>query len=209
MNPNVTDITVVLDRSGSMASVASDTKNGFDQFIKDQKAVEGKANLTLMQFDTEYEFVYKDKNIQEIEPLDFRPRGFTALLDAIGKSIAETGERLEKIPADDRPGKVVFVILTDGQENSSKEYKREQINKMITEQREKYAWEFVFLGANQDAIKEGESLGISVASSVNYAHTSTGVQNAFMATSRNVASYRLGASANVAYSDEDRKKMEK
>lgn len=205
MKNNLTDITVVLDRSGSMASVEKDTKGGFDSFVREQKNLPGLAVLTLVQFDTEYDFVHKAKPIGEIPPLDFQPRGSTALLDALGKAIVETGERLKNTPENDRPSKVVFVIITDGEENSSKEYKKDQINKMITHQREAYKWEFVFLGANQDAIQEASKIGIFASQAMNYAPTGKGVQTAFASTSKSMRSFRAGDAVNMSYSEEDRK----
>jgi hypothetical protein len=204
MRQDLTDITVVLDRSGSMATVENDTKGGFNKFVDEQKKAPGAANFTLVQFDTEYEFVHRAINIKDVPPLVFQPRGATALLDAVGKAIVETGERLEKMPEHDRPAKVVFVILTDGEENSSKEYKKARINELIKQQSEKYQWQFVFLGANQDALKEADSLGISTMNAVNFAASAAGVKNVFHATSSNLAMYRSGQTVNMAYSQKDR-----
>ena len=206
MKSNFTDITVVLDRSGSMSTVEKDTIGGFNQFIKDQKNVKGSANLTLVQFDTEYEFVHRAMPIETIPALEFHPRGGTALLDAIGRAIHETGERLRNIPEYDRPSKVIFVILTDGEENSSKEYTKEKINKMITHQRDIYKWEFVFLGANQDAIGEAAKIGIFANNAMTYAATAGGISAAFATTSSNMASFRCGEALNMSYSSSDRKK---
>jgi uncharacterized protein YegL len=210
MKYDFTDITVVLDRSGSMSAVANDTIGGFNQFIKEQKSVKGKANLTLMQFDTEYELVHNGKDIKEVPSLEFSPRGGTALFDAVGRSITETGTRLRRMSDKDRPAKVIFVIITDGEENSSKEYTREKVKGMITHQQEKYNWSFVFLGANIDAIQAAGYMGISGYNAMNYAPTGVGMAAAFGTTSSNMASYRCGTSADMSYSDEDRKKaMEK
>lgn len=205
MKTDLTDITVVLDRSGSMSTVVNDTKGGFDHFVDDQKKAPGQANLTLVQFDTEYEFVHKGKPIAEIPGLTFEPRGSTALLDAIGRAINETGERLKATPEADRPGKVVFVIITDGEENASKEFKKDKINEMIKHQRDAYKWEFVFLGANQDAIQAGADLGVALANSMTYAHNSKGVQAAFHTTSMNLRSFRADAAVDMSYSAQDRK----
>jgi hypothetical protein len=204
MRQDLTDITVVLDRSGSMATVINDTIGGFNKFVDDQKKASGAANFTLVQFDTEYEFVHRAINIKDVPSLVFQPRGATALLDAIGKAIVETGERLDKMPEHDRPSKVVFVIITDGEENSSKEYKKARINELIKQQSEKYQWQFVFLGANQDALKEADSLGISTANAMNFSATAVGVKNSFSATSHNLAMYRSGDVVNMAYSQHDR-----
>ena len=206
MRQDLTDITVVLDRSGSMAVVANDTKHGFDQFVRDQREAPGDAVLTLVQFDTDYEFIHKARNIQDVPELKFKPRGLTALLDAVGKAIVETGERLSKMAEYERPGKVVFVIMTDGEENSSKEYTKAQINEMISKQSNVYKWQFVFLGANQDAIQAGVSYGIDATNSINFAHTGKGTTNVFAATSSNLKSYRAGTCDNMSYSDVDREK---
>jgi len=208
MKNDLTDITVVLDRSGSMAMVEKDTKGGFDRFVRDQADAQGSAVLTLVQFDTDYEFVHKAKPIKEIPPLQFQPRGATALLDAVGKAIVETGERLEKTPEHDRPGKVVFVIITDGEENSSREYKKSRISEMIKHQTDKYGWQFVFLGANQDAIKEAGDIGILATAAMTYAHNGGGVTKAFAATSRTLTSFRAGQSMNMTYTAQEKKEAE-
>ena len=200
---NHTDITIVLDRSGSMSSVAGDTIGGFNRFLKDQKEAPGTANLVLHQFDHAFETPIPSKNIQSVPDLTsatFIPRGNTALLDAIGRAIVDTGSRLSSSPAE----KVVFVIITDGFENASHEYTQTKINEMITHQREKYAWEFVFLGANQDAIKAGVSLGMSANNSMTYAANAAGTCAAFAATSSNLRSMRSGESKTMAYSADDR-----
>lgn len=204
MRSDLTDITVVLDRSGSMATVENDTKGGFDKFVQDQKSAPGDANLTLVQFDTVYEFVHSARPIRDIPPLSFQPRGGTALLDAIGRAIKQTGERLKLMDESLRPAKVVFVILTDGEENSSQEYSKKQINEMISHQQNAYKWQFVFLGANQDAIKEASDLGINIGNAMTYAHTAKGMNAAFSATSANLAMYRSGVSTTMNYSEKQK-----
>ena len=137
-DPKKCDITVVLDRSGSMEAVADDTIGGFNHFVKDQREEAGSACLTLVQFDTEYEFVHRALPIAEVPRLTrqtFRPRGGTALLDALGRSINETGARLAAMPEAERPGRVVFVVLTDGEENSSREFHAAKVGQMIAHQR--------------------------------------------------------------------------
>lgn len=126
-----TEIVVVLDRSGSMACIANDTTGGFNAFVKEQREAPGEAFLTLAQFDNQYDIVHKQVPIEEVPDLSFHPRGGTALLDAIGRTINETKTRL----ASQRPGAdaVVFVVITDGEENSSREFKKDQIKSMIEE----------------------------------------------------------------------------
>jgi len=203
MNKELTDITVVLDRSGSMCSVATDIPGGFDTFIDSQKKVPGKALLTLVQFDTLYEFVHRAIDIQNVPKLEFVPRGGTALLDAMGRAIAETGERLSRMNENDRPAKVVVVIITDGEENASKEYTKARVAEMIKHQTEKYSWEFVFLAANQDAIKEATAFNINAANAINYVHTKAGYNAVFESVSSNLCNYRVGASS-MGFSQHDR-----
>lgn len=200
MDQKYTHISVVLDRSGSMGIIADDTIGGFNQFLKDQKAVDGKATFSLIQFDDNYEENFIGKDIQSVEPLNrttFVPRGATALLDAIGKTINKTGEWLKNIPEALRPGKVIFVIMTDGQENSSHEFTRKMVFDLIKHQTDIYKWAFVFLGANQDAIAEAASFGIGMNSALTYGATAKGTKHAFMSMSTGMASMR-GSNLNAA-----------
>lgn len=217
MDNNYTHISIVLDRSGSMQSIADDTIGGFNKFLQDQKKVSGKATVSLIQFDDVYEEVYIGKDLQEAKELTketFVPRNQTALLDAIGKTINKTGEWLKNIPEAIRPGKVIFVIMTDGQENASKEFTRTQIFDMIKHQTDSYKWAFVFLGANQDAIQAGASMGIGKGSSWTYSATSDGTKKAFFSMSSGVSSMR-SSNLNAAdyatkvgyFQDADREKV--
>lgn len=207
---NLTSITVILDRSGSMASVKDETISGFNHFIEAQKKVEGEAELSLIQFDHEHEVVYLGKNLKDVPNLDnttFSPRGMTALLDAIGKTIVDVGITLASKDESDRPNNVLFVIITDGHENSSREYQKSQINEMINHQKDNYKWEFVFIGANQDAIAEAGKLGIKADNSLNYASNAAGTEGLFKSLSNNVRSYRAGG--QVAFSLQDREIQKK
>ncbi len=210
MKENLTQITIVLDRSGSMGSVREATISGFNEFVKGQRAAPGEANLTLIQFDTEnaYEMVF-DKPILECPNLSletYRPRGGTPLHDAVGRTITMLGQKLKNMPESDRPGKVVIVVMTDGLENSSHEYTAPQIAEMIKSQHEVYKWEFLFLGANQDAILTGEQLNIPRGQTMSYAASVPGTANVLRATTRNVAAYRGGITGqSVAFTDLDRK----
>ena len=207
---NLTQITIVLDRSGSMASAREATISGFNEFVEGQNAVPGNANLTLIQFDTEnaYEVVF-DRELRDVPKLTaetYNPRGGTPLHDALGGTISELGAKLSKIPERERPGKVVVVTMTDGLENASQEYTAVQIADLIKQQREAYKWEFLFLGANQDAILTGERLNIPRTNSVTYAACATGAENVMRATTLNVASFRkTGSRAGLHYTDGQRK----
>ena len=204
--PNSTDIIIVLDRSGSMSSIASDMEGGFDAFIKEQKALPGECHLTLTQFDDQYEVVYERKALRDVPKLSLTPRGSTALLDAIGRTIDATGKRLSALPEADRPSKVVFVVITDGFENASREYNTLRVVEMIKTQREKYAWEFVFMGASENAISVAQGLGIQAQNAVHYvAQSGLHAQGVFRGISSNIGSYRqdqglgnLQASYNAA-----------
>ncbi len=174
INSGHSEIVIVLDRSGSMQECQEATVAGFNQFVREQQDLGGSANLTLVQFDDQYEVVHDAIPLPDVPALNclsFVPRGSTALLDAIGKTINGCAARF-------RHNKVIFVILTDGRENMSKEYKREQIRNLI-EQREANGWTFVYIGANQDAIAEGASIAIPAKTSVNYLATPEGTRDAY------------------------------
>ena len=188
MRSDLTDITLVVDRSGSMEQVREDAEGGVNSFITQQANEPGEALLTLVQFDTEYEFLHKGVPISQVPEYKLVPRGTTALLDATGRAINETGERLSKMEEPDRPGLVIFVIMTDGLENSSKEFSKSDIKEMIERQQEKYNWHFTFLGANQDAFAEAGGMGIDAAGAANYAMDK--VAAAYLATGAKVSRMR-------------------
>jgi len=190
MNKDLTEIVLVVDRSGSMYSCKADAGGGINQFIKEQQKMDGKADLTLVQFDYEYEFIHEGVDIDEVGEYTLDPRGGTALLDAVGRTVQETGARLAKLDEKDRPGLVAFVIVTDGEENSSSEFKLEQVKEMIAEQTDKYNWQFTFLGEGLDAFAGGSSLGIG--SSVMYSSGNAGI--AFASATANVGRMRKMAS---------------
>ena len=209
-----TDITVVLDRSGSMASVRDDAIGGFNSFLEEQKAVPGSARMTLVQFDDQYEVIYECRDVQDAPPLSaqtFVPRGSTALLDAIGRTMTATGVRLAALPEEGRPEKVLLVVMTDGQENASREFSGSRIFDMITHQREKYAWEIVFIGANQDAVVTGASYGLPAASALNYDATPAGTRHALSVLSKATSKLRgrksMESAAEDFFSAEDKKPL--
>jgi uncharacterized protein YegL len=194
MNLNRTAIGVIIDRSGSMSSTRDDTIGGFNTFLKDQKALPGEADLTLVLFDTEYTVVHDGVKLTDVPDLTtatYVPRGGTALLDAIGQTINTMGAKLAAIPEDDRPGKVILAILTDGEENSSREYKHDQILGMLKEQQDKYSWEIVYFGANQDAIQVGGLMGLAAGASMNYVADSHGTRSAYAGMSDRVTKSRI------------------
>jgi len=187
-NRNLTEIVVIADRSGSMASIRADAEGGFNFFLEEQKKLPGNANLTFVEFSSGVSIVCENKPIHDVEPWELFPTGSTALLDAIGITLLRVGERLRQTSEEERPGKVLVVIITDGEENSSQEFNRAKIFEMIKHQREKYNWEFLFLAANQDAIQEGLNYGIFNAT--NFKATGQGIQSAYMNVTNCAAQYR-------------------
>ena len=209
MKADLTDITLVVDRSGSMASVREDAEGGVNTFITDQAKEPGEALLTLVQFDTEYEFLHKGVPVSQVPKYELVPRGMTALLDAVGRAINETGERLSKMPDQDRPSLVIFVVMTDGEENSSKEFTKAHIREMIEHQQNVYNWQFTFLGANQDAFAEAGGLGIHAAGIA--AFSPSKVAGTYKALGAKVARMRTqkreGKTVDNAFTDTERKEM--
>lgn len=200
MKAHLTDITLVVDRSGSMEEIRSDAEGGVNAFVKAQVNEPGEALLTLVQFDTEYEFVHRGVPVQDVPDYTLSPRGMTALLDAVGRAINETGERLSKMRELDRPGLVVFVVMTDGHENSSQEFTKSRIKKLIERQQSQYNWHFTFLGANQDAFEEAGGIGISPAGVAQYAADK--VAAAWAGTGGKVARMRAQAASGQQVSNE-------
>jgi len=177
MNQNLTEIVFILDRSGSMGGLENDTIGGFNGFVKKQ-AEAGQTILTTVLFDDRYEILHNGVDAKHVTLTDreYFTRGSTALLDAMGKTINDVGKRLNETAEEARPGKVIFVITTDGLENSSREFNYDEVKRMITHQTEKYGWEFVFMGANIDVAKEGDKLGISADRSFAFASTTKGIR---------------------------------
>jgi len=216
MKDGYTHISVILDRTGSMETIRDDTIGGFNAFLNAQKGAPGLASLTLVQFDSQdpYEIVYHFKPLAEVPELTretFVPRANTPLLDAIGRGINDLEKSLADKTEAERPSRVVMVLITDGQENASREFRKDQIEKMIKEKQEKAAWQFVFLSADLDAIGDALASGVRAASTLAHDKDSRGVGAAWAALSRSVSDYRSGNKEDVSFSDEDRseQKIEK
>lgn len=199
MNNDFTDITIVLDRSSSMAPLQLHTIGGFNRFLADQKKLPGQCQLSLVQFDDQYEPNYSGKLIAAVSPLTtetYQPRGSTALLDAVAKTINITGARLKGMTEAERPAKVVFVIMTDGYENASQEYTKEKVKEMIQHQKDAYKWDFVFMGANQNAIFSAAGMNIAGNKAMTYGATGQGVADAYGTMSSYVNMARSAATEN-------------
>lgn len=195
-----TEIICILDRSGSMANIKKDTIGGFNSFLAEQKTVPGEAKVTLIQFDGQYEKCYQGLPLSEVQDLTdatFVPRGSTALLDAIGKTLIEQKTRIQK---EAWANKVIIVILTDGEENSSVEFNRDTI-KTLTESAQNDEWSFIYLGANQDSFSVASTMGINVKSALNsvanYACNAEGLEFATRSYSGATTNLRMGKSANA------------
>lgn len=181
INTNMTEIIFLLDRSGSMAGLESDTIGGFNAFIKKQGQINAESKVTAVLFDDTYEILWNgiDALHAVLTDKDYFVRGTTALLDAVGKTIVAVGNRLYHVSEEERPGKVIFVITTDGLENASREFTYEKVKKQIEQQKEKYNWEFIFLGANMDAAAEAGSIGIKEENAYNFDASHKGVEKMY------------------------------
>jgi uncharacterized protein YegL len=206
-----TEIAVILDRSGSMEKIAADTIGGFNTFLKKQQAEPGEAHLTLVQFDHEYLVTVPAADIQHVAPLTtstYVPRGSTALLDAMGRTIDGLGARLAHMPKALRPDHVIVAVITDGEENASTTCTREQVFAKVRHQEATYQWQFVYLGANQDAIAVGRELGIPHTHAVMFAATATGMRASYDIVSDKMSDLRsmTRGATMTAFSDEERVK---
>ncbi|GAB2716846.1 vWA domain-containing protein [Nocardia thraciensis] len=203
-DPDLTLIAVLLDRSGSMQSIKSDTEGGFAAFLEEQRAVPKRIEVTLAQFDTEYEQLYANCPLAQVPPLHLQPRGMTALYDAVGRLVTEVGTELAQRPEDRRPGTVIVVVLTDGHENSSREWSHAAVKSLITQQQEVYNWNFLFLGANMDAVAIGAEMGFDPRQAITYAAAPGGVAGVFRAAAGNSARLQSGYGAPIGFTEDER-----
>ena len=193
MKEGLTEIVSLVDRSGSMQSILDDAIGGFNTFLRSQQDQPGEAKLSLILFDHEYQIVHQAVDIQQVEPLNqdtYVPRGSTALLDAVGKTIDAVGERLAATPESERPSQVIISILTDGYENASQTYSKPKVAEMIKHQTEKYNWAFEFQAANMDAFAAAKELSIAPDRVVQFEATSQGVREAFAQQSQRISAIR-------------------
>ncbi|MFY2791024.1 VWA domain-containing protein [Rhodococcus sp. MALMAid1271] len=202
-------VAALLDRSGSMHSVADDTRGGFDSFIAKEREADGRNVVTLAQFDDRYELVYDNTPINDVDPLVLEPRGSTALHDAIRRLASEVGAGLDAMPEDGRPGSVMGHVMADGHENARREWTNFAVRELIERQEAEYSSDFVFPGSNIDAVEVGADLGFQRGKSKTYVSTSVGVTAAF----DSVADYQqrkrsagVDACSVSAFSTEDRRR---
>lgn len=215
MKKNLTEIVFILDRSGSMSGLEADTIGGFNSMIEKQKRAEGEALISTVLFDNESEVLHDRVDVQRIKPMtdkDYTVRGCTALLDAIGGAIHHIGNVHKYARAEDVPEHTMFVITTDGMENASRRYDSETVKKMIERQKEKYGWEFLFLGANIDAVETAKHFGIGADRAVNYHSDSEGTQLNYEVLSDAICAVRCSAPLSADWKkriDEDYEKRGK
>lgn len=208
---NKTLLVGVIDHSGSMAHIAEETSNAWNNLVAEQCKQPGELIVTLAEFDDQYNLVYQNKPGADVPKYELKPRNYTALIDAIGRTINMVGAHLSSLPEDERPGLVIFSILTDGMENASQEYTADQIRRMIGEQQNQWGWVFQFLGANQDAVLTARSYGMRANNSMTYDTANVG--QTMTATSHNIAAARTATYGGArgqsvadaaAYTDEQR-----
>lgn len=199
---------IILDRSGSMEAIADDIIGGFNSFLAEQQSLPGAASLSLVQFDSEdpYEVIHARTPLSEVPRLTaatFRPRGGTPLLDCIGRCISELSGELERLSDEERPERVVVVIVTDGAENASQEFTAPRIKERIRERTES-GWQFVFLSADLSAIEEARHLGVSRGSSLHFRNSGEGSRHAWQMLSDRSSDFRSGARSDVGFEESDR-----
>ena len=193
MKNNLTELVFILDKSGSMSGLESDTIGGFNSMLKKQKAMDGECRITTVLFDNGYELLHDRIDIRAVSEMtdkEYQVGGSTALLDAIGLSIQKLIAVQKNTSPEYRAGNVMFVIITDGEENASREYTAEKVKALIEIQKEKFGWEFVFLGANIDAVETARRFGIAPERSMDYVPDAEGTALNFEMMSASVASFR-------------------
>jgi uncharacterized protein YegL len=193
MKEGLTEIVSIVDRSGSMQSILDDAIGGFNTFLRSQQEQPGEAKLSLILFDHEYQIVHQAVDIQQVESLNqdtYVPRGSTALLDAVGKTIDAVGERLAATLESERPSQVIVSILTDGYENASQTYSKPKVAEVIQHRTEKYNWTFEFQAANMDAFAAAKELSIAPDRVVQFEATGEGVREAFAQQSQRISAMR-------------------
>jgi hypothetical protein len=206
-----THISIILDRTGSMSTIRDDIIGGYNIFIKSQKSELDKTTVSLIQFDSHdpYEVIYRFVPIDEVAKLtreNYIPRATTPLLDAVGRGINDLEKSISNMKKSERPQKIIMVIITDGQENSSREFKKEQIEKMIKEKQEKEGWQFVFLSADLKAIHDAIDYGFKLYSVLNFKASIIGVREAFLTLSESLQTYKKGKSSDVDFSNNHNRK---
>lgn len=212
MKKNRTELVFILDRSGSMSGLEKDTIGGFNSMLAKQKELDSECRITTVLFDQQYTLLHDRIDIRAVSPMtekEYYVRGCTALLDAIGITIQKLVQVQKNTAEEYRAEKVMFVIITDGEENSSREYSVDRVKAMIEHEKEKYGWEFVFLGANIDAVRTAGHLGISPDRAADYVPDSAGTALNFEAMANAVAEFRETSEISEGHFERIRRDMRK
>lgn len=198
-----TALVLIVDRSGSMRGIASQTQEALEELVNGQKQEPGKLTIDTVFFDDGYDerAIFANPKKEKLD-LAIRPGGMTALYDAVGRKVRSFGDALEKLSDEKRPGTVIVVIATDGHENSSREFDSKAVAELIKDQQDKYGWKFTFIGANQDAILTAQALNISANDSITFAASAAGTQNVLRSVGNYISKTRTGE--DVTYSAMDR-----
>lgn len=194
MKKGLTEVVFILDRSGSMGGLESDTIGGFNSMMAKQKKEEGEAIVSTVLFDDQCEVLYDRISLDQVPVMtdeDYYVRGCTGLLDAVGGAIHHIGNIHKYAREEDRPEKTLFIITTDGMENASRHYSYERIQHMVKRQQERFGWEFIFIGANIDSIAEAGKFGIRKERAVNYVHDEVGTVNVYESVNKVVCAVRM------------------
>ncbi len=198
MKKGLTEIVFILDRSGSMSGLETETIGGYNSMLEKQKKEEGEAVISTILFDNQVEILHDRKTLEKVEPItdkEYYVRGCTALLDAVGSAIHRVGKLQKELPEEERPEKTLFIITTDGMENASKEYTYDKLRKMVEKKKRKLHWEFIFLGANIDAVQVAGQFGVAKNRAVRYECDGVGTKLNFEVMSKLVSCARTSASA--------------
>ena len=205
MKKDFVELVFILDRSGSMSGLEKETMAGFNRLIEQQKEVKGEAVVSTILFDDRFEVLHNRLNIQNVHqmtPEDYYVRGSTALLDAIGRSITKMRRVHKELAEELKPEKTIFFITTDGMENASKEFDYDKLKEYIDLQKEKYGWEFIFIGANIDAIKTAERFGINQDRAVNYRSDEKGTHLNYKVMNETITKLRASKTIDANWKDE-------
>lgn len=212
MKKNLTELVFILDKSGSMVGLERDTIGGFNAMLDKQKAQAGECRITTVLFDHRYELLHDRTDIRAVRPItarEYRVGGSTALLDALGKTIHKIATAQKNTSEPFRAKRVMFVIITDGEENASREYAAKEVKEAIRRQKSRYGWEFIFLGANIDAVETAGRFGIDAGRAANYVPDSQGTALNFRAMSETVSAFRACGAVPDACLDAVRRDMRK
>lgn len=203
MKKDYTEIMLVIDNSQSMKTICEEAESGLNDLIKTQKNLPGKCKVSVINFSTNVQRKLGGVDIDDLEKLKIVPAGLTAMLDAIGTGINDLGQRLANMKESERPEHVIFAIVTDGQENNSKEFTNQQIRDMIKHQTDKYSWEFIFLGCGDDALKQAETIAISAQNTMKYTHSNVGTRTAYNSVTNKMSSIRTKCAYDMSKDNMD------